>query len=266
MICKTSDSKNIYYEVKGNLQASESIIFLNGLSQTTDAWVFMIPFFEKEYKIVVLDFIFQGRSEKEGEYRNFDTHANDVVSVLDLLGLDQVSLIGLSYGSLVAQHFAVNHPNRLDKLVLLSTFAHKTPYYEAIELSWKNALDMGGYALMLDVMLPYVLSEAYFENPLIPIDFFKSVKKDAVDAKALSKLMRATAERKDFRKELHKIHNKTLVLQGRLDTLFPVYLGEEVAKNIKNSSFIIIENAGHTLNLECVDKVSTAILSFLKSE
>ena len=265
MYCKTKDNKNIYFELKGNLSSTQTIIFLNGLSQTTLAWGLVTPYFEKEYKILLIDFIFQGQSDNEGEVRDFNMHSTDVLSIMENLSVDNPIIVGLSYGSLVAQHFAVLYPEKLKKMILISTFAHKTPYYEAIELSWMNALKFGGYSLMLDVMLPYVLSDVYFEKPLIPIDFFKSTKKDVVDAKSLSKLMQATAERKDFRQELSKIQCKTLVIHGRLDGLFPVYLGQEVANQIKNSKFTIIENAGHTLNIEEVDKVSNCILDFIKS-
>jgi pimeloyl-ACP methyl ester carboxylesterase len=265
MYCKTKDNKNIYFELKGNLSSTQTIIFLNGLSQTTLAWGLVTPYFEKEYKILLIDFIFQGQSDNEGEVRDFNMHSNDVLSIMENLSVDNPIIVGLSYGSLVAQHFAVLYPEKLKKMILISTFAHKTPYYEAIELSWMNALKFGGYSLMLDVMLPYVLSDVYFEKPLIPIDFFKSTKKDVVDAKSLSKLMQATAERKDFRQELSKVQCKTLVIHGRLDGLFPVYLGQEVANQIKNSKFTIIENAGHTLNIEEVDKVSNCILDFIKS-
>ncbi len=264
MIAKTTDDKNIYYEVIGNLAGSETIIFLNGLSQTTAAWGLITPYFEKKYKIILMDFIFQGQSDTDSPVRDFDTHASDVISVLDILGINEVILCGLSYGSLVGQHFAVNHPDRIKKLILISSFAHKTPYYEAIELSWKNALELGGYSLMLDVMLPYVLSDVYFEKPLIPIDFFKATKKDFVDTASLAKLMQATADRKDYRSELTKIKTSTLVIHGRLDALFPVYLGEVIAEQIKNCMFTIIENAGHTLNIEAVDKVANSIVDFIK--
>ena len=75
--------------------------------------------------------------------------------------------------------------------------------------------------------------------------------------------MQATADRKDYRESLKKVLCPTLVIHGRLDGLFPVNLGQEVANQIKNSKFTIIENAGHTLNIEKVNKVSTTILDFL---
>lgn len=263
MFCTTNDEKKLYYEVKGNYNAKETLVFLNGLSQSTIAWSFIIPYFEKDYKIVLLDFIFQGQSDKTGEVRDFDRHASDLLNLMDLLGLNKPILVGLSYGSLVAQHYAVNFPERLNKLILISSFANKTPFYKAIELSWENALKIGGYKHLLDVMLPYVLSDQYFENPLIPIEILKNAKTELIDPIALSKLMAATAQRNDYRQELQRINTSTLVIHGELDLLFPIYMGKEIANNVKNAKFVVIHDAGHTLNLEATETVSKHILQFI---
>ena len=263
MFCTTNDEKKLYYEVKGNYNSKETLVFLNGLSQSTIAWSFITPYFEKNYKIVLLDFIFQGQSDKTGEVRDFDQHASDLLNLMDLLGLNKPILVGLSYGSLVAQHYAVNFPERLNKLILISSFANKTPFYKAIELSWENALKIGGYKHLLDVMLPYVLSDQYFENPLIPIEILKNAKTELIDPIALSKLMAATAQRNDYRQELQRINTSTLVIHGELDLLFPIYMGKEIANNVKNAKFVVIHDAGHTLNLEATETVSKHILQFI---
>ena len=264
MFCKTTDQLNIYFEVHGNEQANKTLVFLNGLSQSTIAWALTTPYFKTDYKIVLIDFIFQGQSDKTGEWRNFDTHARDVIGILDHLKIEQAYVIGLSYGSLVAQHLAVNNPQRISKLILMSTFAHKTPYYEAIELSWWRALEFGGYGLMLDIMLPNVLSEDYFKNPLIPIDLMKQTRQEAnEDKQALFKLMRATKERSDYRSELKKIHTPTIVIQGEKDTLFPVHMAKEVSDAIPNAQLQVIPFAGHTLNLEAVPQMVKAIKEFI---
>lgn len=264
MFCKTSDNLNLYYEVQGNTEATETLVFLNGLTQSTISWFFVLPFFKEKYKIVLLDLIFQGQSDKAENRRDFDQHAADVKKILEQEKINKANIIGLSYGSLVAQHFAVNHPTFVSKLILVSTFAHKTPYYEAIELSWWRALELGGYNLMLDIMLPSVLSENYFSNPIIPIQLMKEARLDAQQNKqAIFHLMQATKERKDYRKELEKITAPTLVIQGEKDLLLPVHLAQEVHKHIKNSKLIVVANAGHTLNLERVPEVSGYIKEFL---
>lgn len=264
MLYINSRNQNIYYEVKGNLTSQKTIVFLNGLTQSTLSWYFVLPFFEKDFKIVLIDFIFQGQSDKDGNWKNFDEHAADVKDLLDKLNINSPILCGLSYGSLVAQHFAVNYPSSINHLVLLSTFAHKTPYFEAIELSWWNALKTGGYNLLLDIMLPSVLSEEYFSRPIIPIELMKETRKELnQNSQAIFNLMHATKERKDYRSELSKIRAKTLILHGEKDLLIPLHLGQEVHKNITKSTFEIIKGAGHTLNLELVPIVCQRILNFL---
>lgn len=265
MYCKTSDNQNLYYEIHGNENATQSIIFLNGLSQSTVSWLLFLPFFKTNYKIILMDFIFQGKSDKGGEYRNFNQHADDVIGLLNHLNLSKTIVAGLSYGSLVAQNIAVNHPSRAEKLILMSTFAHKTPYSEAIELAWWRALEFGGYGLMLDIMLPSVLGEDYFKNPLIPIDMMKQMRQEANEDKdALFKLMQATKERIDYRSELKKVTTSSLVIQGQKDLLFPVHMAEEVAKSIPNCQLKTIPLAGHTLNLEAVPQTCQLIIDFIQ--
>jgi 3-oxoadipate enol-lactonase len=264
MKCKTIDDLNIYYEVQGNTSSQETLVFLNGLTQSTVSWLFVLPYFKEKYKIILLDFIFQGQSDKAEHWRDFDQHANDVKHVLQQEKINKATIIGLSYGSMVAQNFAVNHPTFVNKLILISTFAHKTPYYEAIELSWWRALEFGGYNLMLDIMLPSVLSEDYFSHPIIPIQLMKDARLDAQQNKqVIFNLMQATKERKDYRPNLEKITSSTLIIQGEKDLLLPVHLANEVHKHIKDSKLKVIANAGHTLNLEHVPEVCSYIKEFL---
>ncbi len=264
MICKTTDQLDLYYEVQGRPDAQKTLVFLNGLTQSTLAWGLMTPYFKNDFRIVLMDFIFQGQSSKNSDWRNFDQHAEDVRQVLEKDGIHSAVIIGISYGSLVAQHFALRYPALCNRLVLLSTFAHKTPYYEAIELSWWRALEIGGYNLMLDIMLPSVLSESYFARPVIPIQAMKEARKDInQNTEAIFNLMRATKERGDSRKELEKIAIPTLIVQGEKDLLLPVHLAQEVQRHLPGSKLVIIKNAGHTLNLEHVSEVASVIRDFL---
>lgn len=264
MYHKTSDNLNLYYEVHGNINSKKKLIFLNGLSQSTVAWTLMLPAFEKDFQIILCDFIFQGQSDTKGPDRSFDQHAADIYGLLNSLKIDKIDIAGISYGSLVAQHIALNYPEKVNKLALLSSFAHKTSYFEAISLAWQRALDTGGYSLMLDVMLPTVLSEAYFEHPLIPINILKTARQTTnTDAGALNKLMDATYQRGDYREKLKAIKIPTIVIHGEKDALLPVHMGNAVADSISESKFEVITDAGHTLNLEAVPQTVKLILDFI---
>lgn len=264
MYYKTSDNLNLYYEIHGNLKAKKYLIFLNGITQSSIAWNLMLPAFTNDYQIITCDFIFQGMSDKKGDARNFDQHAADINGLLDFLHISKINLVGLSYGSLVAQHFALNHPEKINKLLLLSSFAHQTPYLEAMSYGWGRALDLGGYSLMFDIMLPVVLSEGYFDNPLISPEALKVARENInTDPSALKKLMQATYERGDYREKIKAIKNPTLVIHGEKDTLLPVHMAKAVADAIQGSKFEIIPNAGHTLNLEAVSQTVKLIKEFI---
>jgi 3-oxoadipate enol-lactonase len=264
MNCKTADGLNIYYEVQGNNSSEKTVVFLNGLTQSTMSWGLFMPCFKTDYKVILIDFIFQGQSDKTASSRDFNEHAADVKRVLDEEKIEKATLVGISYGSLVAQNFSVLYPESVEQLILLSTFAHKTPYFEAIEHAWGRALEAGGYNLLVDIMFPTVLSENYFSKPLIPLEVMKQRRLDSNQNKeAIFNLMRATKERKDYRQELKQIKIPTLIIHGEKDLLIPSHMGYEVHLNIKDSKYIIVKNAGHTLNLEKFDEVCDHIIKFL---
>jgi 3-oxoadipate enol-lactonase len=264
MFFNTHDQLQIYYEFRGNEQSEKKLLFLNGLTQSTIAWEFTLQPLLNDYHIILMDLVFQGKSSVADKHRNFDQHAQDVFGLINTVIRKPVSIVGISYGSIVAQHLAVNYPAIINKLILVSTFAHKTPMYKSIELSWKNALNIGGYDLLLDVMLPYVLGQSYFDNPFIPIDVLKNMRKDLQpEPTSILKLMQATEERADYLKELEKVIAPTLILQGRHDLLFPLFYAEAVNKAIPNSKLEVIEQCGHTINLEAPQKLATLIKNFV---
>jgi sigma-B regulation protein RsbQ len=68
---------------------------------------------------------------------------------------------------------------------------------------------------------------------------------------------------KDYRKELKKIVAPTLVIHGGKDMLFPIELGKAVSDHIEFSKFVVLPEAGHTLNLEDVPQVFNLIKEFI---
>lgn len=258
------DGATLYAEHIGNKNADFTLVFLNGLSQSTQAWIAMTPELEQEYGIIRCDLVFQGRSGRADTFRTYDQHAADITNLLDTLEIKNPVLIGISYGSAVAQHALVNFPDRYRGAVLLSTFAHKTALFNAIGESWKTALKAGGYALMLDIMLPIVLGASYFEQPLLPIEFLKETRVAAnINPDNLLQLMKATDVREDYRKRLNQINVPVHIIHGAEDLLIPVSVAKQVADNIPNSKFDVLQGAGHTLNLEAIPDVNRRIKEFM---
>jgi 3-oxoadipate enol-lactonase len=261
-----ADGVTMHYEVHGEKDNNKTIVLLNGLSQATLAWTAILPALVKDHRIILLDLVFQGQSGVSEKHRSFDEHANDVCSLLNHLDIIDAIICGISYGGAVAQHLAVNHPSKIKGLILVSTFSHKTPHFNAIGDSWVSALNTGGYPLMLDVMLPIVLGEDYFENPLIPIATLKQMRIGVQPVPdSLIKLMKATEERLDYRPHLKQIEKPVVIIHGEKDLLIPVKEAREIQNSIKDSTFRVIEKAGHTLNLEAIPQLSGLIREFSES-
>ncbi|MDQ3111888.1 MAG: alpha/beta hydrolase [Bacteroidota bacterium] len=264
MIHRLPDTTELYFEIQGNVSSDTTIVFLNGLSQSTLSWAAIAPAFYEKYRVVLLDLLFQGQSGTAEKFRTFDEHAADVFHLLNAHVKGKIILCGLSYGSAVAQHLLVNYPDFFTGAVLLSTFAHNTALFNAIGESWISALHAGGYPLMLDIMLPTVLGKSYFEKPLIPIATLKEARigRDLLND-SLLKLMEATNVRGDYRKKLNAVKIPVVVAQGEEDLLIPPAIAKEVADNIPGAEFIVIEKAGHTLNLEAIPQVISLVKKFI---
>lgn len=258
------DDVELYFEIQGKKDAETTLVFLNGLSQSTLSWVAIAPAFYENYRVVLLDLVFQGQSGTAKKFRSYDEHAADVYDVLKNNVSGKIVLCGISYGSAIAQHLIVNYPDFFSGAILLSTFGRNTNHFNAIGESWISALLAGGYPLMLDVMLPTVLGTSYFEKPLIPIQTLKEsrVGRD-LTTDGLLKLMQGTNERGNYLEQLKKVNVPVLVVQGEEDLLIPPVIAKEVADAIPNAELMVIEKVGHTLNLEAIPQVIQVVRKFL---
>lgn len=260
-----TDGNQIFYQYHFVSEDVPTLIFLNGLSQSTLSWGAVTPAFIGTNNVLLLDLVFQGRSTAAGEARSYDQHAEDVTLLIEFLKIQNPVLCGISYGSAVAQHALVQFPGKYSGAVLMSTFAHNPEVFIALGESWKSALRAGGYALMLDVMLPVVLGASYFEKPLIPIQTLKEMRiSNNLSPENLFNLMKATEVRGDYREKLRDVNVNVMIIHGEEDLLIPVSVASEVAGSIPQSELIVLEKAGHTLNLEAIPQITKLIGEYIE--
>lgn len=259
-----ADGNELFYQYKNARADAPTVLFLNGLSQSTLAWSAIASSFGEQANILLIDLVFQGKSTSLGDFRSYDQHAHDVAALVRHLNIENGIVCGLSYGSAVVQHLLVVYPDLFKAGVLMSTFAHNTAVFNAIGESWKAALHAGGYPLLLDIMLPVVLGASYFERPLIPIETMKEMRvSNSPTTENLLRLMMATEVRGDYRSNLGAIRVPVLVLHGDEDVLIPVAVAQEVTSHIPNGREIILPGVGHTLNLEAIPQTLKILREFV---
>lgn len=262
-IHKTRDGRSIYYEIHTPGNGDTDLVLLNGLTQSTTAWLPVLHYLKGVRRVLLMDFVNQGASEKTGTYRSFEAHAGDVYELVNMHLKAPVALCGISYGSLAIQEYVLHHP--ADKIILVSTFARKTALYKTIESSWHAALKQGGYLHFVDVILPWVLGNEFLNKAGMKELIQKQRAENPIDPVNLLALMEATRLNPDHLEALASCTIPALVIQGSNDRLFPVEMASELAEAMPDCKLELITGAGHSLNLEAPAELARKINTFLAS-
>ena len=106
----------IAYEVTGGRDAP-AMVLLHALGQRRSSWAAVTPRFAERFRVYALDLRGHGHSDWPGEY-SLQLMCDDVLGVLDELGLDTVTLVGHSMGGAVAYLLAIQHPERVQRLIV----------------------------------------------------------------------------------------------------------------------------------------------------
>jgi len=112
--------EELWVEVDGD--GDEAVLCIHGLGGTSNFWTPVLPAFG-DRKVIRPDLRGAGRSDVgEGEL-SVASHVASLAAVLDALGVEAAHVVGHSFGTIIAQHFAVAHPSRTRSLALLGPLA-----------------------------------------------------------------------------------------------------------------------------------------------
>lgn len=105
---------DIYYEVYGE---GDPVILLHSGLSNGDHFMKVIPALAEDYQVIVMDSRGHGRSSFNDTPISYEVMANDVLGLMDHLGLDKANIVGWSDGGIIGLELAINHPERLNKVV-----------------------------------------------------------------------------------------------------------------------------------------------------
>ena len=122
--------------------------------------------FAKDYTVYIIS-----RKTKLSPGATTRDMARDLQKAMAELGIEKASLLGVSMGGMIAQHFAVDYPEMLEKLVLVVTCARETPILlESLE-EWVGCARRGDHTALMDSNIRRIYSDAYYRRNkwLVPI-------------------------------------------------------------------------------------------------
>jgi pimeloyl-ACP methyl ester carboxylesterase len=255
--------KNVYYEEHG---AGEPLLLLNGIFMSCASWAAFVPVFGAELRLILVDFLDQGKSGRmESEYTQ-DLQAGLVSALLDHLKLEKAHILGISYGGEVAAQFAVKRPERVDRLILSNTTAYTSLWLRDIGRSWEYAFESRDGSRFFKTCIPIVYSPQFYEDNHEWMKAREDMFSKAFDAgtyEAFGRLTRS-AETYDVRGGLRKITAPTLVMSSEYDYVTPPHQQRELAAMIPDAAHITVPSAGHALMYEKPSEFAAAVIGFLK--
>lgn len=265
----TINDVELYYEVIGNPNAKEVIVFLNGVMASTSSWLNQVEYFRKmDYRILLHDFKGQLKSDKpQGPY-TFHQHAFETVELMQELGIEKAHIIGTSYGGEVGLRMAIDFPLFVQSLCVIDSVSELDPLLESFVLSWRHLCDdLDGEAFFNGIM-PTIYGEKYIRENL------ELLQKRALAMKNLPEeyfigqtyLYDTFLQDVTMTNELHQIKCPVLILNGADDLLKPAKFSRILHENIEHSLWIEIPDCGHVAIIEQAETVNTCLLGFLKKQ
>ncbi|MEO5853040.1 MAG: alpha/beta hydrolase [Nocardioides sp.] len=243
------------------------LVFLHGFLCGQAMWRHVVPAFEGEYQVLLLDLPCSGDADPvtydAERHASLQGYADDVLRVLDELGLDDVTIVGHSVSSMIAVLAHVASPSTVSRLVLVAPSAR---YVD--EGDYRGGFTTSEIEELLGVMERNHLG---WQGPLSGLVAGEG--HDASRAELEDSFCRARPEiaaqfaavtfRGDNRSDLQRVTAPTLVLQVRDDAIAPLTAGQFVHQHITGSQLQVLETFGHSPHLSDPGDVVAAIRGFL---
>jgi len=177
--------------------------------------------------------------------------ARDLKEAMDQLGIPKADILGVSMGGMIAQYLTVDHPEKVNKLILTVTCPCLNPILEASVKEWVELAKQGDHAGFMESNLRRIYSEKYYRRNrwLVPI-LGKLTKPKSYDRFFVQA---AACLTHDASEKLCRIHAPTLVIGGEKDLAVGGDPSGELAAEIPGAKLWMYADLGHGLYEEAKD-------------
>ncbi|KAJ1699605.1 hypothetical protein LUZ63_008117 [Rhynchospora breviuscula] len=252
-----------------NPSSRRALVLIHGFgASATWQWApYLRPLIKAGFDLYVPDLIFFGGSFSPSPDRSDYHQARSVVGVLDRLGVSKFGLVGVSYGGFVSYRISELCPERVERVVLICAGV----CLEDTDLT-KGLFVVSNVADAAELLVPRrpeklkELVRLTFVKPprVMPSCFMRDYIQVMCTEYAQEKteLLQFLIQDRKL-SNLPKITQKTLILWGEEDKVFPLELAHRLKRHLEeNSQLVIIKEAGHAVNLEKPAEVVKNIINF----
>jgi pimeloyl-ACP methyl ester carboxylesterase len=257
------EGRRIHYVEAGQ---GDPVVLIHGWNGSTFNMRYTIPELAQRYRVIAVDLLGYGYSARpaDGDY-SIGGQVEFVRKVMDRLGVSRAALLGHSMGGAIAIQFALRYPERVERLVLVSS---------ATVREMQRARNWG---LLVRPLLPSIAPMFVRESVVLralrhvvhdPALLTPEMVEGHYRPLRMKGHMRAASKqlsdrRRDQPFDAREICQPALVLWGEHDRVVPLSTGLELAEQIPNAQLAIIRSAGHLAHEEQPEECNRLLLEFL---
>jgi 3-oxoadipate enol-lactonase len=242
------DGCRLYHEVHGQ---GEPLLLLDGLGGDIPGWRRNIPRLAEELRVVAYDFRGNGRSDPPRGPVTMGTFVDDTMGLLDHLGIGSAHVYGQSFGGMVAQELALDHPTRVRSLILAATHPGRR---HAVPVEGRVPKDRPWLALY---------SPGFAESH--PDHVEEDLRAGTLQDPGAARRQWEAMQDFDAWARLPGLRVPTLVLHGTEDRTISAENARLLAERIPGAELHLLEGAGHVYHAEQPEEADAAVLEFIGS-
>lgn len=205
------------------------------------------------YRMFAKDFTVYAFSRKNALPEGYTTKemAADQAAAMEQLGIQKADVLGVSMGGMIAQHLAIDYPEKVGKLILIVTSARTNPILNVSIDEWVSCAKRGDQTAFMDSNVRRIYSEDYYRKNKWMVPIMGRLTKPTSHERFLIQAD-ACLKHSAFA-NLHQIQAPTLVIGGGEDNVLGGDASREIAAEIPGAQLRMYENLGHGLYEEAGD-------------
>ncbi len=244
------------------------LVLIHGTGASLHTWNVWTKQLSKHFRVIRFDLPAYGLTgpDPKHDYR-ISAYVDFVKQFLDKIKVKQCHIAGNSLGGNISWQFALSHPDRVDRMILLDASGMPTNK----KAPWVFRL---AKTPVLNKVVRYATPRFFFRNNLKQVYSDDSKITEALidryyhlmlrEGNREAFLYRTKVKYQDRSDKISQIKNKTLIMWGKDDAWIPVKLGYEFQKRLPNSQLIVYPGVGHVPMEEIPNKTAQDALKFLK--
>lgn len=251
--CRSTDGTRIAYAAAGSGPVLvKSSNWLNHLEfdWASPVWKHKFADFAGRYTLIRYDARGNGLSAWNVTDYCLDRQVEDLLTVVDAMGLDRFPLLGLSQGSATAVAFAARYPERVSKLVLYGGYArgwrHRDNPDSIVVGEARCALIRSEWARQNKAVRQMMTTIYMPDAPAECQKWFTDLQVKTTSGENAAAILMAHGD-VDLSDTLSKVEVPTLVIHARYESGVPYEQGQELAAGIKDARFVSLESSNHIL-------------------